>query len=212
MGEVAMPAHPSLSASDAQQMVTYILSLANKTAVKKSLPPSGSITPPADTKPENVLVLTASYTDKGGNNIKALTGRSTVSLNGPEVRFTGKEEVKDFTFYTGGNQTALLLPAAEGWFALNNIDLTGIRSLNLTIGWQDAPKNSFNFEARLDTPDGTLLGKGTMPPPVSKNQQGGLAKLAINPVTDDKMHKIYIIYKGQEKVVAGIRSVQFSSK
>ncbi len=74
-GEVAMPAHPTLSQNDATQIVNWVLTLANKDAVKKSLPPSGTITPPAQ-KPGSVMVLSASYTDKGGNNIKALTGHT----------------------------------------------------------------------------------------------------------------------------------------
>ena len=210
-GEVAMPAHPSLSSADAQQMVGWILSLANKTPPKKTLSPSGKIIPPGDLKPDQVLVLSASYTDKGGNNIKALTGRSTVSINSPTVKFSGKEKVNGFTIYPAGNQTYLILPTTEGWFAIDNIDLTGVRSVSLTLGWQDPPKNAINFEARLDAPDGPLLGKGSMPAPAPK-QQGGMGRLPVNPVADGKMHAIYFIYKAQEKTVAGVGSVQFSSK
>ena len=45
-GEVAMPAHPTLPPGDARQIVTWVLSLANKTAAKKSLPQAGTIIPP----------------------------------------------------------------------------------------------------------------------------------------------------------------------
>jgi cytochrome c551/c552 len=37
-GEVAMAAHPTLSETDLQQVVQWVLSLANKAPVKKSLP------------------------------------------------------------------------------------------------------------------------------------------------------------------------------
>ena len=86
--------------ADAQQIVSWVMSLANKTAAKKSLPQKGSVIPPAVTsgatsvfgmKPAPTLVLSASYTDKGGNNIKALTGSSSISRNSNTVSFTGSK-------------------------------------------------------------------------------------------------------------------------
>jgi cytochrome c len=210
-GEVAMPAHPALSPDDARQMVSWILSLGNKVALKKSLSPSGTITPAGDQKPTSILVLSASYTDKGGNNIKALTGNNAVSLGSNTLFFKGDEKVKGFTIYKAGGRIYLVLPADEGWAALDHIDLTGVRSVSLTTGWQDAPKKSLNFEARLDAPDGKLLGKGSVPAPM-KGQQGGLARIPIEMVTDGKFHTIYFLFKAQEITQAGIVSAQFNSK
>ena len=48
--------------------------------MKKSLPATGTVVPAVTEKPAGSMVLAASYTDKGGNNIKALTGNATVSL------------------------------------------------------------------------------------------------------------------------------------
>src|SRR5947199_1451623 len=93
-----MSAHPTLPKSDVHEIVQWILSLSNQTAIKKSLPASGTITPSTSgRKPDASLVLSASYTDKGGNNIKALTGRSAVVLNSNTISFTGKEKIKGFT-------------------------------------------------------------------------------------------------------------------
>ena len=66
-GEVAMSAHPQLSPTDAQEMVSYILSLAEKKQAAPSLPVKGSYTmtlPPGD-KGEGRYVVRAAYTDKG---------------------------------------------------------------------------------------------------------------------------------------------------
>ncbi|MCM4170141.1 PKD domain-containing protein [Arenibacter sp. TNZ] len=78
-GEVTMPAHPNLTNDESRQIGLYIQSLASTAVKKKSLPAAGSIVPnPA--KGATVMVITASYTDKGDNNVKSLTGSKSVVL------------------------------------------------------------------------------------------------------------------------------------
>lgn len=211
-GEVAMPAHPSLPPGDAQQIVTWIMSLANTTAQKKSLPPAGKITPAAGQKPGSALVLSASYTDKGGNNIKALTGTNSVSLRNNTFTFTGKEKVKGFTTYKMGPATLMVIPAREAWFALDDIDLTDVRSISLATGWQEGPKAPVEFEVRLDAPDGKVVGKGTMATP-AKGSKGGIIRVPVEPVTDGKSHTLYFINKpnsANSTMQSGISTVQFN--
>lgn len=211
-GEVAMAAHPTLTQEDAHQIIAWILSLSNKVAIKKSLPATGSIVPPANVKPSNELVLSASYTDKGGNNIKALTGSNVISLPGNLMTLTGKEKFKGFSTIKYNGMNIMVFPSAgEGWFEVGPLDLTGVGSINLTCGWQAAPQKGINMEARLDTPDGKLLGTGSSPAP-KKGQQGGVINVPVLKVTDGKMHSIYFIYKAQEAIAGGIMSVQFNSK
>ena len=209
-GAVAMAAHPTLSLQDVHQIVGWVLSLSNKAAIKKSLPQTGTVVPPANQKPSSVLVLSASYTDKGGNNIKALTGSSAASLNNSTVMFSGKEKVSGFTTYKYNGMTLMVFPATEGWFALDIIDLTGVKSLLVNNSWQAAPAKGIALEARLDAPDGKVLGSGIMPV-AANTQKGGVTKLPITAVADGKMHTIYILYKSQEKLQAGVKSVQFSA-
>ena len=189
-------------------------------AAKKSLPQKGSVIPPAvasgatsvfGMKPAPTLVLSASYTDKGGNNIKALTGSSSISRNSNTVSFTGFEKSNGFTPYKAGGNNLLLFPANEGWFELDSIDLTGVSSITLVSGWQKAPKEGFSFEARLDAPDGKVVGKGNMPAP-QKNQQFGITRLPIDKVTDGKFHSIYFVYKSKEAIAGGVSSIQFNAK
>jgi len=219
-GEVAMPAHPGLSQGDAQQIVTWVLSLANTKTAKKSLPQSGTITPPAaaattssiTATPAPLMVLTASYTDKGGKNIKALTGTGSTALRSNTMTFTGSEKVKGFTTRSNAGRSFLLFPASnEGWFSVDNIDLTDVASISLNSGWQGTPKSGFSFEARLDGPDGKVLGTGSMPAP-EKGQQSGVVTLPIQMVSDGKFHSIYMIYKAQETFGGGIFSIKFNPK
>ena len=86
-GEVSMAAHPNLSESDARQIVTWIQSLTGTGQTQKSLAPSGSL-PTTLNKPvldNGVLYMSASYTDKGGNNIKPLTGSTRITLRNSKV-------------------------------------------------------------------------------------------------------------------------------
>jgi len=209
-GDVAMSAHPTLAKEDVQQIVSWVLSLSDKSAVKKSLPPTGTIIPPANQKPNSTLVLTASYKDKGGNNIKALTGTSSASLPGSMIEFTGNEKVKGFTKYKYGNNSILLFPA-EGWFALDSIDLTSVRSASVNCGWKETPESGISIEARLDAPDGQLLGKGTMPAP-AKGKQSGVVKIPFEKVADGRFHTVYFLYKAQEPISGRVSSVQFNTK
>ncbi|MEP6949343.1 MAG: ThuA domain-containing protein, partial [Ginsengibacter sp.] len=196
-GTTAMAAHPTLSQGDLDQMIGWILSLGSKEVVKKSLPQTGSFAPEASQKPNMDLILSASYTDKGGNNVKALTGSNSIALRSNYVSFTGKEEKEGFTLVKVADNNYLLLPQAEGWFAIDSIDLTGIKSVNIIAGWKETPKVGFDFEVRLDAPDGKLIGKGNIPVP-RKGEQKGTALVMLESLPGGAFHKLYFIYKPKD--------------
>jgi hypothetical protein len=214
-GETAMAAHPNLPESDVQQIVQWVLSLSNQSAIKKSLPQTGTITPPANTKPGAALVLSASYTDKGGNNIKALTGRASAALNSNTVMFKGTEKMDGFVPYSYNGSYIMVLPKAQGWFAVDGIDLTGVNSVGMMVGWQDPPKYGYDFELRLDAPDGKVLGTGSLMPPQNKKQQFVPVAIKLQPVSDGQVHTIYVVSKPKdprESVTGGVSLLQFNSK
>jgi cytochrome c len=78
--------------------------------------------------------------------------------------------------------------------------------------WQVSPKFGFDFEVRLDAPDGKLLGKGSLPVP----QKGpmGAAHVPLTAVTDGKFHQLYFLYKPNPKGtdVAYVVMLQFNAK
>ncbi|MBG9374758.1 ThuA domain-containing protein [Panacibacter sp. DH6] len=212
-GEVAMAAHPTIPQSDLQQVVTWILSLDNKAAVKKSLPAQGVIIPEANKKPTASLVLSASYTDKGSANTKALTGRNSIALAGNTYFFKGTEKKEGFTGIAFNGMNIMIIPA-NGWFAVDSIDLNGIKSIGLSAGWQDAPKYGYDIEIRLDAPGGKVIGTGSFAPPPPKTQAGPV-RVSITPVTDGQFHSIYVITKvksPEEKAQAGFMNMQFNAR
>ncbi|MBE7173175.1 MAG: ThuA domain-containing protein [Williamsia sp.] len=212
-GENAMPAHPSIPQEDLQKIISWVLSLGNTSAQKKSMAPSGTYVPVANEKPTSTLVLTASYTDKGGNNSKALTGTNAVSMHSNSFAVSGRDKVKDLKgFRYNGNNLAV--PREAGWFASDSLDFTDVNSVLITSGWPRAPKTGFDFEARLDAPDGKLLGKGSMPVP-GKDTKSGTARIPLQPIADGRFHKIYFQYKPQQTdstLQANISMIGFNAK
>jgi cytochrome c551/c552 len=214
-GEVTMPAHPNITNAESRQIVTYIQSLVEGSVVKKSLPAKGSIVP-KPTPGTNVFVLTASYTDAGKGEAIPLTGVQKVFLSGSTVPFSSKTKVDGFNPVTFGGKDLLIVPAKEGWFALENIDLSGVKAVYLAIGGQALPKSGLDFEMRLNAPDGKLLGKGSMPKP-DEGQRSG--EVAIKLVTDSdiKAEELYFVYVPQDQEekssgVAVVLNVRFANK
>ena len=213
-GEAVMAPHASIAQNDLQEIVTWILSLASKSEIKKSLPASGNIIPPAGQKPNTALVLSASYTDKGGSNSKALTGSNSIVLRSNNLGFTGKEEVNGFTGGSFGGIRYMLLPQGEGWLALDSIDMADVRSITAKAGWETAPPSGIDLELKLDAPHGKLIGKGSMPAP-AKNQKAGTVNLPVESVNDGRFHKLYFIYKprkGSGPIEAGLAGLEFNWK
>ncbi|MDB5150494.1 MAG: hypothetical protein JWQ57_4514 [Mucilaginibacter sp.] len=212
-GETAMSAHPNIKQGDVDQIINWVLSLDNSNQ-KPSLAASGTILPaPPEKQQSAALVLSAKYTDDGGNDIKKLTGSNIVSLNSSTYLFKGTEKFNGFTAFKYNGINLMIYPGGEGWFELDNIDLTGVRSVNLTNFWQAPPTAPLNFELRLDSETGTLAGKGSMPAP-AKDAKGGAVHLVLTPVADGKMHKLFFVYKPASKaaMTAGVTSVVFSAK
>jgi hypothetical protein len=106
------------------------------------------------------------------------------------------------------------VPQQEGWFALDSIDLTGVGYVTAFTGWQNITPADFELEARLDAPDGKLLGKGKMTIP-KKDEKKGAVKIPLEAITDSKLHKLYFIYKpqpGKAVTGTGISNLRFDPK
>jgi len=161
-GDVAMAAHPQLSKADAQEIVKYILSLAKpKTA---SLPLSGSYTPKvSDTvsKP-GVVVINASYTDKGFKGAPSLSTQEQLILHPAKiVAGTAKSStgIQKFKMPGTGEEMVIVMNNNTN-ISFNRIDLTGIDSIAFSV---IAPKEQLfavggKIEVHLDSANGALIG------------------------------------------------------
>ncbi|MFN5331400.1 MAG: PKD domain-containing protein, partial [Bacteroidota bacterium] len=218
-GETVMPANPNLKNSELNALVTYILSLRQES--KPSLGAKGSLDPtlgkPAT--PTGSLVISASYTDKGGVNIKPLTGSSSLVLSPNSVDLAQAGTFAGYAKMVFDGKTLLTIPNTKGSFALQGIDLTGIGSITLMTASQQAIKFPTDFEIRLDSPTGEVVGRGTHAPsegmklpnmPILMHQ----ATVSLTAAGDGKKHTLYIVSddKGADLGTFILMGITFNAK
>jgi cytochrome c len=165
-GPVAMPAHPALSAEQADAMVAYIRSLADttKTPTPPSLPVRGAYTPAVGSgdAPRGVVRLRAAYTDRGANGVPAITAEQEVELRSPTV-IVANGDMSDGVSKQTDDRAPVPVAVANrsgSSVALKQIDLTGVGAVTFLVA---APTQ---YQAKggkiavyLDSPTGTLLGE-----------------------------------------------------
>ncbi len=212
-GDVAMPAHPNVLQTDLQQIVQYILALSEKGAVKKSLPPSGTITPLPETKHHETLVLSAAYSNRGsGSNIKALSGRSVVVLPDSHISFTGKENKTGFTVIKKGSQNELSVADRPGWFSLDSIDLRGVSAVDIITNRDNESSATCTVTVKLDDLSGNLIGSGVIGTAAHATGRSFITSIKLKPVASVGFHTLYfmIIPKDKEPGTGiNIESVDF---
>ena len=178
--------------------------MAHKAAKQPSLPGSGSLQPtlgkPYDDKA--ALLISASFTDKGGIGIKPLTGTGSAVLRSNNVGFEGVIRMKGYEAAENNGTVYMVPPRGDGWFSLDHVDLSGVNGAEMTCGYEKAPTSGYLFELRLDAPDGKLLSSAALLPPTGKSkQQVTLLTLKFNGfdnVTDGKFHSLYIVSRPKD--------------
>ncbi|TDQ15122.1 glucose/arabinose dehydrogenase [Algoriphagus boseongensis] len=201
-GETAMPANPDLKAADANALVTYILSLRREQ--KPNLPASGSLDPTLGktASPTGALVISSSYTDKGGENIKPLTGVSTLVLTSNSPSLALAREFAGYNKMVFNGQTLLTIPAETGSFAFPATDLTGIGSVSLNLAIQGEITKPLTFEIRQDSPTGPVVGQGAVNPGKGMEVPGmpipmHMTSLQVTGGQDGQKHKLYFVSNAQ---------------
>src|SRR5690606_5231865 len=197
-GETVMPANPDMKEADAAKIVTWVLSLAGGQQGNQSLPATGAVDPTVG-KPQSangVFILSASYTDKGGENIKPLTGTNVVTLRNANLDLGQTSNRGGYSSFNLEGRSLLIAPAAAGHFSVDQIDLTDVSSLTFMAGSQQPLKKGYKITLKLDDPEGTTIGEATIEPRHATGQ-GPFNSLSVtvklNPVTDGKLHDLYIL-------------------
>lgn len=194
-GEVMMPAHPGVTSDESRQIAMYIQSLAGNVVKKQSLPAKGSIVAEAK-NPGEMLVLTASYTDQGANGVIPLTASKSVALSSNTVSFPRATETNGMQAVQFNGMDLQILTSEKGWLVLKDIDLKGVSNVAMALGWQEAPKNGYEFGLHLNAPDGPLVGEGKMNTP-NAGEAGGMALVPLTSMINDSVN-LYVVYKVPE--------------
>jgi hypothetical protein len=129
-------------------------------ATVKSLPAEGKITAGDRNAAGNkTMLITAIYADKGGNNIKPLSGTGSISLRNAALTPADKDTADGINVMEFNNTKFALLNGNSGWIAFHNINLKYITSVELQYGIQTPLGKGYVVELRMDKPDGQKLGE-----------------------------------------------------
>ncbi len=190
-GERAMSPHPDLPREDAQEMVSYILSLSDK---REKLPLQGSLplTAHRGQGQEGVYLLNASYQDGGANGIGALTGRDYVSLRHPLVQAEDFDEgnvriatiTTAFMSYIYGIKTGSSI-------RFKNIDLTGVKKIGFRIQPNGAGGTA---EVRQGAIDGPLVASVVIPAGNSRGPVTGWQELVVPVKASGVFGDLYVVF------------------
>ena len=201
-GNVAMPAHPSLTEQQASAMLAYILSLADKKTEPPSLPVRGAYTPAAGSgdSPQAVVELRAAYTDRGANGMAPITREKTVVLRSPTVVVANAELSEGVS-----KQSVEQLPVpvtvvnrSGSSVALKQLDLTGVSAIVFTAS---APAQyqalGGKIEVHLDSPTGALLGETELIRP-SADPAAPPSQLRTPLKPTAGLHDVYLVFRNPD--------------
>ena len=221
-GERAMPAHQDLSEADARKIVAWIMSLNEDGQTQESLPKSGEVKPALGKKlmPNGLLILSASYTDRGTANAKPLSGNASVSLRNNTIGFGGATTLHEYSTMSYEGNLLMMVPQKEGSFALPEIDLTDIASLEIMAAAQEPVSGDYVFELRLDGADGKKVGEGVRKGGTGKQQGGegpyvGPFRITIDTNTPEGVHDLYFVSKPVDGEASGqliLSGITFKNK
>lgn len=204
-GETAMAAHPQLSQEDAGQMAQFILSMANDPS--KSInqrPAKGTYAfdqhPPNN--PAGKYLLTASYTDQGGEEVGPLSVQDRIILRHPMImaaEFDAIEKAQKFTVTPEMSNGAfpqemeIVIGMSGGYVVYKNIDLTDIKAIQFTVSLGGG---FFGGGKMLATLDG-LDEPNWLEIPVAPEDGGlGGSQLNVNTPETTGVHDLYIKFEG----------------
>lgn len=209
-GEQSMSAHPQISQADARDMVDYILSLNDTKKVSK--PVKGSYETTAHKgKKEGAYLIQATYTDKGGKIIGPLTNSETVALRSTKIKAVDSDkqnEISKFKVEQLGGDVAI----ANGdgsYLAFNAIDITGIKSLNISAFSMSGRTAGGTIELYQGSENGLLLGSA-----IVENGKMLPVNIAL-PNTLSGIQNLYFVFKNKNaegKPLFAVSTIEFLTK
>jgi cytochrome c len=216
-GEVAMAAHPSLSSGDAAELVKFILSHEDEKAHPAPLPIKGEYTTivPTDDKGVGAYILRAAYQDRGVGKLPPLTSEKYYVLKSTNLDAHGFEMSDGVQKMTYGGMKLGILSGNGAYTGFKDLDLTAIKQIQLLAS---APK-AYNFlggviEARIDKPDGALIG--TSEPLIPGDAQAPSQLTVVLSKAIVGKHDIYFVGKNKDaegaQVLMTLMSYQFQNE
>ncbi len=199
--DIPMPPHPQHTLEQTLLMVDWILSLATASGSFVQSGTSGLLTAPDFVPKDNkwymhpmppVLALEASYTDNGCAAAAALRGTGRIILHPRTKRaatFDRAKSAETVDMFKGGEGNILRLDP-DGWFAFEQMNLSGVASLRIRLAARYA--GITHLEAHLDSTDGPCIARHTLKPCGSEDR---FEEIRV-PIADTAgLHTLYFVAK-----------------
>ncbi len=178
-GEHAMAAHPDISKQEATTIVEYIMRLNDPRSAPEILPISGSFTPevPEGDNGKGGYLLRVAYTDKGADQVGALSSEKIIALRNPLLNPAHYDQAKGVQLTTTPRRSFNVVEN-NAYLGFDKLDLTGIREI--TIDAEASKRNGAAggiIEVRLGSPSGSLIGTTEKVVPLDIDFRAELGKL-----------------------------------
>lgn len=155
-------------------IVDWILSLASGAKPAPGLPAKGSIVPTAKEVTDSKLMLvTASYTDKGAPKSRPLTGYTSVQLRQPVLSVTDRTMTDHIQWVDQGRAKAAVVQGDAGWLMFDGIGLGHVSAIELGYTLREPLVSGYVIEWVADAPDGRKIGEAV----IGAGGMAGAAKL-----------------------------------
>jgi cytochrome c len=198
-GQVMMPAHPQLTEAQASAMVAYILSLGQPR--RPSLPVRGTYVPAAgtDSSTQGVVVLHATYADRGANGMRSASAEKAVVLRAPVVVVASGEVSDGIDKYSGPEvPVEVTIGKRSGaYVGFKQLDLTGVSAIVLSAVAPVPNVNSAGgkVEVRLDSATGTLAGETEAIQPQTAMVAPSRLRAALTPTSG--LRDVYFVFRNE---------------
>jgi cytochrome c len=214
-GEMAMPAHPTMSENNVHSIVDYILSLEVQQSVKAQ-PVQGSYVTnvPEGYNKHGSFFFRASYTDHGAQDALQQSAVETVILRYPEipVAYADKIEGMEFNHKIDPSKSTISPKERGAYIGLDKIDLTGITKIELRgSDFSNISNTGALFEVRIDDPNGKIISKISDSRFVINDYDQNKTEIILDIDTVKGFHDIYVLYKkeGEVNPLMQLRSISF---
>lgn len=191
-GENVMSAHPQLSQEQAEEMVSFILSLKNDSQATRPLPPEGTFVPDIHLKDRSTgdYILTASYKDDPVPGVGSNTVRQRIIFRHPVINAVAANGDKGIVKATRN----VAFTTNGAWLSFERIDLTGVRTIAFKTSSQQA---GGRLSVRTGAPGGEVIASVLIPKDNTKPlKEGHWISNTVKVKDTNGRHDLFIVFEG----------------